>query len=156
MKVTLTLNLGAYSGKLGEVVYISHYNYRLCHGRIFSPPKQTEQNLKIKEINANLNALYLQTTEGYREDLRRYALQNRIENQERTIALRKQMPGAKALFVKCVWAWARQFPELVDLQTVSLAELVSLEAPLCRVKDCIEAGYLRKVQNWERLDEFIS
>ncbi len=39
MKVELKYNLRGYSGKLGNVVYSSYFNYKLCHSRVFSYPK---------------------------------------------------------------------------------------------------------------------
>ncbi len=155
MKVSFKLNLGAYSGKYRNVVYRQYFNYRLCHTRIFTYPKITEQNLRLKAINANINVLYQQMSDGYRDDLRRYATLNKMENQSRSPALRKQMPGAKAVFVKCLWAWAKSAAEAIDLSTITIAEMLAMAAPLCRIKDCVEAGYLRKVSNWESLDKLI-
>ncbi|MDD4310595.1 MAG: hypothetical protein PHO32_09460, partial [Candidatus Cloacimonetes bacterium] len=65
MKVEHKFNLRGYSGKLGNVVYCSYFNYKLCHCRIFTYPKLAENHLRMREINNNLNALYMQASEAY-------------------------------------------------------------------------------------------
>ncbi|GAB1468691.1 hypothetical protein MASR2M64_14350 [Candidatus Cloacimonadota bacterium] len=156
MKVELKYNLRGYSGKLGNMVYCSYYNYRLCHSRIFTYPKLSENHLRMRDISHNLNELYLQASEAYRSDLQLYSRRNAMENQARSVALRKQMPGAKALFVQCMWAWAKANPEALDLKTITLTEMLALESPVCRVCTSVEAGYLKKVSRWEELTQLIA
>ena len=151
MKVNLQNCMRAYSGKLGNVVYCSYYNYRLCLGRRYVSPTLGKQHLKMKEINLNLNALYLTANPDYREDWKKYALRNAMENTSRSKGVQKRMPSAKALFVQCMWKWAKANPGLVDLQSVSLEDMVRLESPLLSVSACVEAGYLKKVTGWEYL-----
>jgi len=151
MKVELKYNLRGYSGKLGNMVYCSYYNYRLCHNRIFTYPKLSDHHLRMREINNNLNALYLQASEAYRQDWKKYAQRNAMENRSRCGGISKQPPPAKALFVQCMWAWAKANPEGVDLRSVSRADIISLDSPLCRVCACVQCGWLRKVTAWEKL-----
>jgi hypothetical protein len=151
MKVKLNNGCRGYSGKLGNVVYCSYHNYQLCLGRKYVFPKLGAQHQTMKEINLNLNAMYLAANPDYREDWKKYALRNSMENTSRSIGVHKRMPSAKALFVQCMWKWAKANPGLVELQNVSLEDLVRLESSLCRVCDCVEAGYLKKVTGWEYL-----
>ena len=151
MKVNLQNCIRAYSGKLGNVVYCSYYNFRLCLGRKYVYPALGEQHQLMQSINLNLNALYQVAHPDYREDWKKYALRNAMENSPRGKGLQKRMPPAKALFVQCMWKWAKANPGLVDLQSVSLEDMLRLESPLLSVSACVEAGNLKKVTGWEKL-----
>ncbi len=155
MRVGLKYNLRGYSGKLGNMVFCSNFNYKLCHNRIFTYPKLTENHIRMREINNNLNALYMLSSEGYRQDWKRYARRNAMENSSRCIGISKQPPPAKALFVKCMWNWARANPELVDLRSVSREDVINLDSPMRRVSACIQCAWLKKVTAWESLNHEI-
>lgn len=155
MKVALRFNLRGYSGKYKNVVYSSYYNYRLCMVRKFTYPTLTENHIRMSEINSNLNALYLQASEAYRQDWKKYAQRNAMENQSRSMGVRKQMPPAKALFFRCMWSWAKANPGVVDLRTVSREEIINLDSPLRRVSACVQCEWLKKVTAWESLNNEI-
>ncbi len=152
MKATLNYNLRGYSGKLGDVVYSSYYNYRLCHSRIFRYPTLTDTHSRMREINNNLNALYMQASEAYRQDWKTYSLRNAMENRSRSGGINKQMPPAKALFVQCMWKWAKANPGLVDLRSVTKEHIISLDSPLRMVSSCVQCGWLKGVWGWESLN----
>jgi hypothetical protein len=151
MKVTLKYKLRGYSGKLGNMVYSSYYNYQLCHSRIFTYPMLTDTHNRMQEINNNLNALYMLSSEAYRADWKKYAQRNAMENRSRCGGIPKQMPPAKALFVQCMWAWAKANPELVDLRSVTKEDIINLDSPLRRVCACVQCAWLRRVSGWESL-----
>jgi hypothetical protein len=107
------------------------------------------------EINNNLNTLYMQASEAYRQDWKKYAQRNAMENQSRCGGIKKQMPPAKALFIKCMWLWAKANPAVVDLRSVSKEAILNLESPLRSVCACVQCGWLRKVTAWESLNNEI-
>jgi hypothetical protein len=153
MKVEHKFNLRSYSGKLGSMVYSSYFNYKLCHSRIFTYPKLTASHIRMREINNNLNALYMQASEAYRQDWKKYAQRNAMENRSRSWGILKQPPPAKALFVQCMWSWAKANPGVVDLRSVSKEDIANLGSPLLKLCACVQCGWLRKVTAWEKLDK---
>lgn len=153
MKVELKFNLRGYSGKLGNMVYSSYFNYKLCHSRIFSYPKLSASHIRMREVNNNLNALYMQANEAYRQDWKKYARRNGMENRSRCRGILKLPAPAKALFVKCMWKWAKANPGLVDLRSVSKEDIISLDSPLRMVCACVQCGWLRRVTGWESLNK---
>ncbi|PKN72579.1 MAG: hypothetical protein CVU50_06905 [Candidatus Cloacimonetes bacterium HGW-Cloacimonetes-3] len=156
MRVTFINGVKAYSGKLGEMVFYNHYNYLLCQVRQFTYPTLGENHLKMKDIFLHLNELYLEANADFRDDLKTYALYNSRENVSRIPSLRHKMPNAKTLFTQCMWKWAKEHPESVDLKTVTLTDMLAIDSPVCRVCTCVNAGYIKKVTGWERLDKIIS
>ncbi len=156
MRVNFIYNIRSYSGKKGRVVYYNYYNYQLCLVRKFVYPTLNENHLRMQDIYLHLNELYLASNEGYREDLKTYALRNSMENPERNHVLRHKMPNSKVLFTQCMWKWAEANPQTVNLQTVTLAEMIALDSPVCRVCTCVSAGYLKQVTGWERMDKVIT
>jgi len=109
----------------------------------------------MREINSNLNMLYLQASEAYRQDWKKYALRNAMENRSRCGGIHKQLPPAKALFVQCMWSWAKANPGLVDLRTISREDIITLDSPVRKVSTCVENDWLRKVTAWESLNNEI-
>ena len=155
MKVGLKYRLRGYSGKLGDMVYSSYYNYKLCHSRIFRYPTLTDTHSRMREINNNLNALYLQASDAYRLDWKRYSRRNAMENQSRCGGVQKRMPTAKVLFVQCMWKWAKENPGVVDLSKVTKEDIIRLDSPLRMVCACVQCSWLRPVTGWESLNHEI-
>jgi len=155
MRVDFKYNIRSYSGKLGNVVYYNYFNYQLCLVRKFGCGGKTENKQKMKAIFLHLNALYWETSADYRSDLKTYALRNAMENPQRNASLRRRMPNAKTLFTQCMWKWAEENPETVDLKVITLDDMRSVDSPVCRVCTCVAAGYLKKVTGWERMDKLI-
>jgi hypothetical protein len=138
------------------MVYYNYFNYRLCYLRKFTAPTLGENHEAMKEINLNLNALYLTANAEYRDDLKVYCGRNAMENHRRSHALKHRMPTSKALFTQLMWKWAKENPESIDLKTVTFADMLALDSPVCRVCTCVNAGYIKKVTGWESLDRIIS
>ncbi len=109
----------------------------------------------MREINKNLNALYMQASEAYRQVWKKYAQRNGMENRSRCGGIKKQLPPAKVLFVQCVWSWAKANPGEVDLRSVSKEDFISLDSPLLKLCACVQCGWLRKVTAWESLNNHI-
>ena len=155
LRLRFKYGIRCYSGKLKDTVFSGFHSYRLCHRRSFKYPQLSSHHIRMGEIDQHLNALYLQASNECREDLRVYAVRNAMENQSRVQYLRKVMPNAKAIFVHCMWDWAKANPGVVDLGKVSLVEMRAMSAPVRRVSTCVEAGYLKKVSNWEVLSQLV-
>ena len=155
MRAHFKHNIRSYSGKLGNVVFYNYFNHQLCLVRKFGVSKATEAKENMKSIFLHINDLYWASAEAYREDLSSYAKRNAMENMARNPSLRQRMPNSKMLFSQCMWKWAKENPETVDLKTVTLDDMRSVDSPVCRVCTCVTAGYLKKVTGWEHMDKSI-
>jgi len=155
MKVNLVNWLRAYDGRLGNLVYYSLYNGRVCLARKDRYPTIGDNHHKMKAIFSHIKDLYHEASPDYREDLRRYATLQAREYRRYYGQKGKQPANAFALFNKCLWAWAKSANEEIDLSTITIAELIGMGSPVCRIMDCVASGYLRKVTNWEALSHLI-
>lgn len=152
MKVFFENGVAAYSGKFAEVIYMTTLNNRLCLARKYTYPELGAVHAELGEISRNLNKLYLEVNSLYLNDLKLYAKKNKKENLPKAKNQLHPMPSAKALFVQIMWAWSLEDPEHVNLKSITLADVVSLESPCRTVKESIEAGYLAKVRAYSDLN----
>lgn len=110
----------------------------------------------MSTIASNLNLVYLAADPLYRSDLKAYAQLNQRQNVPKHKHQLHKMPSAKSLFIECMWDWYASDPEHVDLKTVTVADIVAMEAPVRTVKECVEAHYLKRVSNYEALNHLIA
>ena len=147
MKVKFKYGIRTYSGTADEMTYGSYRNHMICIGRVYVKPNISEHHLRMKDIMANLGYLYNAATEGYRNDLKAYAIRNR-----KNISKYQIPPTAYAIFTRIMHAWARESEGLINLADVTYEDIQATEAPVWKVKDAIDAGYIKKVRNYEELD----
>lgn len=149
MKVSFENGVATYSGKYKEVVYQSWFSNRACYVRRYATPMSTVSQEDMKEISLNLNGLYLGAQSLYVTDLRAYAAKNQRENLPNSSSALHKMPSSKALFIHCMWMWHRTDPTHIDLKTVSLDDIMTLESPVQTVAKSVNAGYLKRVKGYE-------
>ena len=65
------------------------------------------------------------------------------------------MPTSKSLFIHCMWEWSLTDPSHVDLKTVTISDMITLSSPVIKVRECVIAGYLKKVTGYDSLDNSI-
>jgi len=148
MKVFFENGVAAYSGKYDQVVYQSWFDSLLCLGRKFRYPTLVEAHEILREISLNLDSLYKQANPLYIADLKAYAAKNLRENHSRIKERVHPMPSSKPLFISCMWTWHKSDPTHVDLKTVTMADIMLLDAPVKTVSKCVDAGYLRRVTGY--------
>lgn len=149
MKVGFENGVSTYSGKYLEVVYQNWFNNVVCYARRYVYPTLSSQNLEMREIGINLNKIYLEANSGYIADFKAYAEKNARENRSHVKKFTHKMPSSKSLFVQCMWAWFHSDPEHVNLKSVTIADIVSLDSDVQTVKRCVEAGWLKRVSGYE-------
>lgn len=149
MKVGFENGVATYSGKYLEIVYQNWFDNRLCYARKYTYPTLSSQNQEIREIGQNLNKVYTEANAAYIADFKAYAEKNSRENRSKTKKFLHKMPSSKSLFVQCMWAWYHSDPEHVNLKTVTIADIVTLDSDVRTVKRCVEAGWLKKVTQYE-------
>jgi len=147
MKVTFNYGIKTYSGTLDEMTYGAFRNGNLCIGRRYVFPTLTDQNTEMGTIGKNLAGIFSKATEDYKEDLRVYAMRNAKQNVKKN----KLAPSAYALFIKMMFAWAKENPSTVDLKTIDIEDIRSTTAPVKRIADAIDNLYLKKVRDYDEL-----
>jgi len=138
MKVLFKKNIRCYSGLNDELVYQAFRKGRVCIGRDYVYPKLTENNHMKGKIVRNLASVYHDASEFYIDDLKTYAERNGRENTPKN----KLIPTAFALFLKMMYAWYESDPEHIDLTTVTVADIVAMEAPVKTIAGAVEAEFL--------------
>ena len=138
MKVKFKYGIQTYSGKIDEMVYGSFRNDNLCIGREFVYPTLTDNNHALGSSMKNLAGIFHHISPTYAADLKKYATRNGQEN----VAKDKLIPTCFSLFIKMLYAWQKSDPEHVDLTTVTIADIGSLDADVSTIKRAVEAGFL--------------
>jgi hypothetical protein len=148
MKVSFENGVSTYSGKYKEVVYQTWFNNRLCYARKYAYPTLGRVHDDMKEISLNLNSLYMDAHALYITDLKSYAEKNTRENLPKVTRFLHKMPSSKSLFIHCMWTWYESDPTHIDLKTVTLSDIMTLDSPVQTVSRCVIAGYLKPVTGY--------
>jgi hypothetical protein len=147
MKVKFKYGIKTYSGTVDEMVYGSFRDGNLCIGREYVYPKLTDNNALAGKIISNLASVYHNVSPAYLQDLKTYTERNGKENTPKN----KLKPTVFALFIKMMYAWQESDSEHVDLQTVAVADIVALDAPVKTIAGAIEEELLPSVSIFEDL-----
>jgi hypothetical protein len=133
MKVTLKYNLSSYSGTLNDMTYGSYKDGAVCIGRKWVQPATTPQQGELGKIAINLSDIYSEASAEWKADLKIYARKYGME-----ITPKNQLgPSGYALYVKMMYAWAASDPEHVTLDSLSLTDIQTLEAPVLSIADAV-------------------
>ena len=141
MKVKFKFGIETYSGTVDSMTYGSYRDDKLCIGREYVYPRITANNTLMGANMSNLASVYHNVSVGYLTDLKTYALRNGSENVPKT----QLIPTAFSLFIKMMYAWYESDPETVDLATVTVADIVALDADVKTITRAVEAGFLPAV-----------
>ncbi len=147
MKVRIKNGITGYKGKSDGMVYYYLPNCEVTIGRSL-PESFTEaaQHKDYRAIAQNLRKI--KPSQAYKDDFKVYT------------ALYKEMPERDFkvsswynLYIRLMWDLQRA--GLIDLKTVTKAQIVSGNLPCKSVKNAVEAGLLLPVLNWQTLDNSI-
>jgi hypothetical protein len=155
MKVGFENAVAYYSGKYDEIVYQEWFKGKLCFARKYAYPELVKVHEDMRAIGLNLSLLYNLADPLYISDMKAYAKKNYTQNRTSIKRLMHKMPSSKALFVSCMWQWYKSDPVHVDLKTVTLDDIITLDSPVKTVKKCVEANYLRRVTGYEAYTNLI-
>jgi len=147
MKVSFQYGLAGYTGKAQNLVYY----YDKTAGRVFSRryvyPTLTEENRRVGKITTNIYSL--SPSEGYKENLRVYALfYNGLRSTE------KPLRSWSNAYLRLMFRLAEAYPE-IDLKTLTRDEIYANDLPCISVKRAVLAELIPQVQGWERLDALL-
>ncbi len=148
MKVGFENAVAYYSGKYDEVVYQDWFHGKLCFARKYAYPELGKVHEDMRQIGLNLSSLYDEADPLYITDLKAYAKKNYNQNRTSIKRLMHKMPSSKALFIHCMWVWYKSDPTHIDLKTVTLSDIMTLDSPVQTVAKCVTAKYLKRVAGY--------
>lgn len=151
MKVNLKYGISTYSGTIDEITFSSYREGTICIARKWVKPRATEQNAKLGSIASNLAQLYADISEGYKADLKQYALLYGRQKADK----KKLYPSAYALYIKMLFTFAEDSGENVDLASITLNDIQTLYVDLSTVAEAVSSGYLPNVSGADALSEAI-
>ena len=147
MKVKFKYGIKTYSGKVDEMVYGSFRHDNLCISREFVYPTLTEDNHLKGSMLKNLALVYHDADEDYVADLKTYSYRNGQSN----VPKDKLVPTAFSMFLKMMYAWYETDPEHVDLTTVTVADIVTMDADVRTLARAVAAGFLPYITVYDDL-----
>ena len=148
MKIVFEWPFKTYSGTLQEMTYQSCRHGNLCMGRDWVKPDNTVNNARLGRIAQNLIRIWDSANPAYKEDLKLYARLYKAQK----LKAGQFPPTAYSIFVKLMYAWQRSSAQQVDLATVTLAELVELDAAVCSVAKAVLAQLIKPVKGYDALN----
>jgi hypothetical protein len=113
--------------------------------RFYRYPTITEDNHTKGKIMSNLATVWAAAAEGYRTDGQTYASRYYSENlqqQDELIPVNNSFGN----FVRGMWAWKASDPTHIDLENVTVADIVSADANTRTFARMVEAGFLPIIQ----------
>jgi hypothetical protein len=138
MKVKFTYPVRTLSGKEDDTVFGSYRHDNLCLAKKFVYPTLTANNHNVGLIAQNLASVYHNVSPTYLQDLEKYVERNGKENVPNT----KIIPTDFSLFIKMMYAWFKSDPEHVDLTTVTIPDIIALDADVQTISSAVTAGFL--------------
>ena len=145
MKVLFKHLIGGYVGKMDDaVIYYNKFLNKVIFRKL-PQVKLGEHHAKFKRISQNIYSL--QPSQGYKDDLHRYA-----------IALRKQKAHRydgilvwNNLYSKIMYNLAKAYPDKVDLETLTRAQIIDEDLPCRTVARAVEADLLPYIKDYSLL-----
>ena len=145
MKVTFKYGIGTFQGKIDNSVFWPQKSGLASVMRKFTYPTLTPQNTRMGKIGKNLANLWHQFTDAYKNDFLKYAQRYYVQYGSEGDFDPARSPYA--FWTKAIWAWSYDFPN-VDLSTLTMEDLDVTGIAISTVKNCIENGYLRVIDEY--------
>ncbi|HOH47544.1 MAG TPA: hypothetical protein PLX59_06845 [Candidatus Cloacimonadota bacterium] len=140
MKAVFKNMLMGYSGSCDGIIYYYSPKHRVIIARRRSTRRSSSQD-RLAAVARQLRAL--QISEAYKEDLRRYAAQYKLERNDYSLNTWTNVMN------KLFWALAREYS--LDLRYLSREDIFREDYPVKTVKEAVEAGLLPRVKGFEAL-----
>jgi len=147
MKAKTKYGLGSMTGNVEGMIYYTLPNYDGLIGRR-KPTHFTQaaQHTDYRKIAQNLRKI--KPSQAYKDDFKVYtSLYKDLPE------ARKSVSGWYNLYISMMWVM--QKAGLVNLKTLTRAQIYANNLPCKSVKDAVEAGLLLPVTNYETLDNGI-
>jgi len=147
MKVKFKFGIRTYSGTVDDMTYGSYKDDKLCIGRQWVMPALTGNNAAIGSAAKNLATLWASASAGYKADFKTYA-----QRYGKQISGRDMLPPTGySLWIKAMYAWAKDEDPELDLSTLIFEDIVTLGGKVASVSTCIANEYLPAVDPYDDL-----
>jgi len=145
VKINFRGGVKTFSGFWDDYVYMSCLGRKICIGRDYTYPKLTENNHFKGKVCQNLRHVYRDASPFYIDDLKTYRQRVKKLGVSRNPFLRKRVSSPFALLLKMMFAWYESDPEHIDLTTVTIADIVAMDADVRTIARAVEADFLPSV-----------
>ncbi len=145
MRVTFHGGMGTLSGRFSEIVYCHSRRYGYTYARRRVYPTLSSVN---EAIGGKSKGIWkLKPSEAYKQDLRDYVqVYDGMRNN-----YRMPLRSWSCLYTKLMYLVEKAYPE-VDLRTITRDYIYANDLPCISIKKAVEAGLLKPVKGWERMD----
>ena len=153
-KIHYKFGIETISGTLESLVHMPNKSLFGSYGRRWVYPKLTYNNHLKGSIMKNLAMIYSECSSDYIADLKTYA--RRYFDQYIVSTAFDPVRSSYAHFVHMMYKWAASDPTHIDLETVTIADIVALDAPVITLVSAVDAGFLKPIEMYEDLTSSIS
>jgi hypothetical protein len=147
MKVKMNYPVRTLSGRVDDTVFGSFNDGGYCQSRKYVVPSYTAQNQIIGTAGKNLKDLYKAANADYITDLKTYCQRNKKQNVPRT----RKAPAPLAVFISMMYAWQKSDPLHVDLATVTIGDIITLDADVRTIARAVDGGFLKSLSLYSDL-----
>jgi len=150
MKVTFKYGIGAFTGKIDNAVFWAQKSKLASLMRKFTYPKITTHNKEIGAIAKNLAIIWRDLEPDYRDNLATYA--QRYYVQYGSEGDYDPARSSYAFYTHMIWEWSKSHTN-IDLKTLTFEDLSVTGTQISSVKDAIDNGYLRTIDQYDDLTQ---
>ena len=148
MKVTFKYGIGTFQGKIDNSVFWPQKSGLASVMRKFTYPTLTSQNTKIGNIGKNLAIIWSNFEQAYLENLATYAQRYYVQYGSEGSFDPARSPYA--FYTHMIWEWSKSFDD-IDLETLTYEDLSVTGIQISTVKNAIDNGYLRTIDQYDDL-----
>ena len=148
MKVTFKYGIGTFQGKIDNSVFWPQKSGLASLMRKFTYPKLTSQNTKIGKIGKNLAIIWQDLEPDYCDNLRSYAQRYYVQYGSEGSFDPARSPYA--FYTHMIWEWSKSHSN-IDLKTLTYEDLSVTGTQISTVKNAIDNGYLRTIDQYDDL-----
>jgi len=146
MKFVFEWPVRTLSGTRDKTTYMNFWDY-ICIGRTWVMPATTPQQGTLTVISQNLRLVWKDANPLYKADFKTYAQKFRTEKLSPYVF----PPRSYSIFIDLMYAWRDSDPEHIDLASVTIEDIVTLDANVRAVSKAVDAGFLAPVSDYNLL-----
>jgi hypothetical protein len=150
LKVHFTNLVNYMAGRSDNTVLYGAFNRQFSISRAYTYPTLTADNHIKGSIMKNLASVWHNSAPAYVTDLKTYTTRYFTENLSDP-GFVSPPRSAFAFFIKMMFAWMASDPEHVDLTTVTVADVVSMDADVKTITRAVSAEFLPAIETSDDL-----
>jgi hypothetical protein len=140
MKLVFNWPVRTLSGTRDKTTYMNFWDF-ICIARMWVMPAATPQQATFKDIAQNLASVWHNADALYLDDFKKYARRYKTDR----LTQYDFPPRAYGLFIDMMYAWYKSDPLHIDLTTVTVADIVTMDADVRTVGRAVGAEFLPSI-----------